>query len=204
MCITIFHKIGCQVKNVFLLNSIFHSLHHLRGQNVMPFFICLNVVISFLVQTHHHLESLIMSVWSEYIGIASIIISWILMLTKKLNYSIRYDFFCSGAMLIWISTWPPFFNEDSPVIFFFPLFLCFMTILVNLLCIQQASKIDAFTLGYLNKFNRNFFFNAGFIMAGVLYSLTQPENYRLFPNVMAILILKFTLDSIVEQTDLKN
>lgn len=170
----------------------------------MPFFICLNLAISFLVQTHHRFEALIMSVWSEYIGIASILISCILMLIKKLNHSIRYDFFCSGAMLIWISTWPPFFNEDSPVIFFFPLFLCFMTVLVNWLCIQQANKIDAFTLGYLKKFNRSRFLNAGFIMAGVLYSLTQPDNYLLFPNIMAILILKFTLDSIVEQTDLKN
>lgn len=163
----------------------------------MPFFICLNLIISFIVQTHYWLESILMSVWSEYLGVTCIIISILLMLAQKLTISNRYDLFCSGVLLVWISTWPPFFNPDSPVIFFYPLFFCFMTVLINFLFIQQASKIDSLTLSYLIKFNNNLFFHTGVIIAAVIYSLTQTDNYRLFPNIMAIMILKFALVSIV-------
>jgi hypothetical protein len=166
----------------------------------MPFFTCLSLTISFLVQTHHRYETLIQSVWSEYVGGACIIISVILMLMHKLTVSIRYDLFCSGSLLIWISTWPPFFNEDSPVIFYYPLFFCFMTVLVNILFIQQASKIDPLTLKYLKKFADNRLLHTGVIMAGVLYSLTDTDNYRLFPNIMVIMILKFGLVSILQIT----
>lgn len=168
----------------------------------MFFFICLSLLISYLVQTHHRFETLIMSIWSEYLGIVCIMISLILMLIQKLSLSIRYDLFCCGVLLVWISTWPPHFNEDSPVIFFYPLFFCFMTAILNIFCVQQASKIDALSLSYLKQFTENRFFHSGLLIAGVLVSLTltSGDNYLLFPNMMALLILKFTLLSILEQT----
>ncbi|MCX7089718.1 MAG: hypothetical protein NTV00_16910 [Methylococcales bacterium] len=164
----------------------------------MPFFICLSLAISFLVQSHHRLEAILLSVWTEYFGIGCIIVGILLMLARKLTLSIRYDLFCSGVLCVWISTWPPFFNPDSPVIFFYPLFFCFVTVAVNFLFIQQAATIDPLTLSYLIKFTNNRFFHTGLIMAGVLYSLTQTDNYRLFPNIMALMILKYALVSIVQ------
>ncbi|MEQ1638361.1 MAG: hypothetical protein ABL903_16900 [Methylococcales bacterium] len=71
---------------------------------------------------------------------------------------------------------------------------------MNFLFIQQASKIDPLTLSYLVKFNKTRYFHTGVIMLAVLYSLTQTDNYRLFPNIMAIMILKYALASIVENS----
>lgn len=164
----------------------------------MPFFICLNLLISFTVQTHMQLEPLLKSPPTEYLGIALVLLSIICMLRQSLTLALRYDLFCSGAVLIWISTWPPFFNQDSPVIFFYPLFFCFVSVMIHFVFIQQAEKVDSLSLHYMQVFAHKRFWHSVLLISGVLISLQLPEHYRVFPSIMALLLLQFALLSILQ------
>lgn len=164
----------------------------------MPFFICLDLVLGFLIQTHSRYQVFFLSEWSNYLGIVCVILAVSAMLAHKFSLSLRYDLFCCGCVLIWISTWPPFFNEDSPVIFFYPIYFCFITVFVTIGFIQQAPKIDVFTLSFMEKFNNLVFFNTYLLMGIVLVSLNLVENYLLFPTVMTLLLTKYAFSNILE------
>lgn len=106
----------------------------------MPIFICLNLLISYAVDAHNQLEQLFLSPTCEYLGILGAVVGILCFAFSKLSLAWRYEIFCCGAVLIWISTWPPFFNADSPVIFFFPLFFCFISVLTHFLFYSASGK----------------------------------------------------------------
>ena len=125
-------------------------------------------------------------------------VSVLAMFTYKFSLAQRYDLFCCGSVLTWISTWPPFFNEDSPVIFFYPVYFCFITVFVMVGFIQQASKIDAMTLRFLVKFNNAKVFNAGVLMGVVIFALNYIDHYLFYPTTMSVLIAKYAFSQIEE------
>lgn len=164
----------------------------------MPFFISLDLVLSYFIQTHSRYMAFFLSEWCNYLGIICMATSALAMLTHKFSLSQRFDLFCCGSVLTWISTWPPFFNEDSPVIFFYPVYFCFVTVFVMVAFIQQASKVDDMTLRFLVKFNDAKVFNTGVLMGIVIFALNYVENYLFYPTTMSVLIAKYAFSQIVE------
>lgn len=164
----------------------------------MPFFICLNLLISYAVNAHNQLERLFLSINCEYLGIALIVIGCVCISFAKLSLAQRYELFCSGTVLVWISTWPPNFNADSPVIFFFPLFFCLVTVLVHKVFILQAESIDLMSLKYIAALGRHNFWHTGVLVVSVIVSLTQIEHYRVYPSLLSLLLIKYAVLSILE------
>ncbi len=164
----------------------------------MPFFICLNLLISYAVNAHNRLEQFFLSSYCEYLGILLIVVSCICLAWPKLKLALRYELFCSGTVLVWISTWPPNFNADSPVIFFFPLFFCLVTVLVHKVFILQAETIDLMSLKYIALLGRHNFWHTGVLVVSVLVSLTQIEHYRVYPSLLSLLLIKYAVLSILE------
>ncbi len=125
-------------------------------------------------------------------------LSVLAMLTYKLNLSLRYDLFCCGSVLTWLSTWPSYFNEDSPVIFFYPIYFCLITVFITVGFIQQAQKIDSLSLTFMYKFNNAKLFNPYLLMGIVVFALNYIENYLFYPTVMTVLLAKYAFSSILE------
>jgi hypothetical protein len=164
----------------------------------MPFFISLDLALSFFIQTHSRFMVFFLSEWCNYLGIALMGFSSLALLARKLSLSLRFDLFCCGSILTWISTWPPFFNEDSPVIFFYPVYFCLLTVFVMAAFIQQAITIDEFTLHFLVKFNNAKIFNSWILMGIVIFALNYIDNYLFYPTTMSVLIAKFAFSRIAE------
>lgn len=164
----------------------------------MPCFICLNLIIAYAVHTHNSLEALLRAPLTEYVGLVGCVLGLGLLLWQKIGLAWRYDIFCSAASLIWISTWPPFFNEDSPVIFFYPLFFCFVSIAIHFGFVQQAAAIDSLSLSYMRAFAAKRVTHTLVLTGGVLVSLRLIEHYRMFPSIMVLLLFHYALLSILE------
>jgi len=114
---------------------------------------------------------------------------------KKFSYKLRYDLFASGALLVWVSYWPPFFRVDSPLFQYYPLYFAFITAFFSLVFITKRENMDEDAIVFLQWLSDSGRFNPSVIMLAVMVSLGLPQQFMLFPITLTLLVIRFTLAS---------
>jgi hypothetical protein len=170
----------------------------------MLVFILLSLALAFIVQTSNPLEKLLSEPFLLYVGIGGALAAIGGSLFKKGNFRIWYDLFASSILVTWFSYWKTQFNEDSPMFFFFPVYFAAMSAFISLAFINQCERLDDETLRYMRLLTQQNGLQPWVIMLGALGSLQLLNHYQVFPVMVTLLLLRFALDSCVEQNRRRN
>lgn len=164
----------------------------------MPIFIAFSLALCLLVQADSSLQSIFVTPLLIYSSLAVAIISIIGSLYKKFSAIIWYDIFSSSTLLFWFAYWRALFKDDSPIFFFYPLYFALMTAFVSLFFIVQRHKIDADSIRLMRDLSNKSIFQPWVVMLSVLGSLQFQQQFTLYPVMMTLLIIRFTLASCLE------
>ena len=164
----------------------------------MPLFIALSLALCFMVQSASSLESLLVTPILIYIGLTIAITSIFGSLLRKLSALIWYDIFSSSTLLVWFAYWKPLFKDDSPIFFFYPLYFALITAFVSLFFIGQRDKIDDESFQLMQSLSKKSIIQPWVVMVCVLGSLELQQHFMLYPVMMTLLIVRFTLASCLE------
>ena len=151
-----------------------------------------------MVQTGSVLQNALIAPLWIYAGLAAAVTGIFGSLFKKMSSLIWYDIFSSSALLVWFAYWKPLFKDDSPVFFFYPVYFALMTAFVSLFFIAQRDKIDDESLRLMRGLAENSIIKPWVIMLAVLGSLEVLQQFMLFPVMMTLLIMRFTLAGCLE------
>lgn len=149
--------------------------------------------LSYLVQTNHFLQAFLLEPAVCYGAIALGVICIIGTFFKKLPDAVGYDLFAGCATLAWFSDWKPHFTSDSPMFFFFPLYFSLIGAFASLAVIRSKQSIDAATRHYMKVFLEKSGLEPWLMMILVLLSLTLKDHFTVFPVLMTLLVLRYTL-----------
>lgn len=88
----------------------------------MYIFILLNMFLVFFLNSDSSVQLLFQSEYSLYIGIFLLVLNFVSIgsQTKRIPFSLCYDLFAVGSVLVWLSYWPPLLSNyrlTSPLIF---------------------------------------------------------------------------------------
>ena len=164
----------------------------------MPLFIALSLALCFMVQMASSLQNELVTPLLIYIGLVIAIISIFGSLFKKLPALIWYDIFSSSTLLVWFAYWKPLFKDDSPIFFFYPLYFALMTAFVSLFFIGQRDKIDDESFHLMQSLSKKSIIQPWVVMVCVLGSLELQQHFMLYPVMMTLLIVRFSLASCLE------
>jgi hypothetical protein len=167
----------------------------------MPLFIVFSLALCFLVQTASPLQDMLAGPLLMYISLAIAIISIFGSVFKKIWVIICYDIFSSSTLLVWFCYWKPLFKNDSPIFFFYPLYFALFTAFVSLFFISQRHKIDEVSFEFMQSLVKKILIQPWVVMVFVLGSLAFHENFTLYPVMMTLLIIRFTLASCLDGRD---
>jgi len=164
----------------------------------MPLFIALSLALCLMVQTASALQGALVTPLLIYIGLAVAVIGILGSLFKKLSSLVWFDIFSSGTLLVWFAYWKPLFKDDSPIFFYYPIYFALMTAFVTLFFIGQRHKIDDESFRLMQVFAKKSIIQPWVVMLCVLGSLELQQQFMLFPVMMTLLIMRFTLASCLE------
>jgi len=166
----------------------------------MPLFIILSLCLSYLVQASSPLQTVLISPIVINSGLALGIVSIIGIFFKKIKDTICYDLFACSTLLAWFASWKPFFNDQSPIFFFFPLYFALVTAFASLILIGRRQQIDRQTHSYMNAFIEKSGMEPWILMILILGSLRLQHHFMLFPVLMTLLLVRFTLSGCVQRS----
>ncbi|MFK5948116.1 MAG: hypothetical protein QM500_05030 [Methylococcales bacterium] len=161
----------------------------------MYIFILLNLLMAFVLKNDNIIRMFFLSDYALYLGegllAINFIAAWIKL--KKISYRMRYDLFAVGALLIWFAYWPPFFRQDSPLFYIYPLYFALITALFSLVFIKKPEQIKPDERAWLQWLSDTGRFNPFIIMVCVAISLFLPQQFMLFPLTISLLVMRFAL-----------
>jgi hypothetical protein len=164
----------------------------------MPVFIILSLCLCYLVETANPVQGLLISPLVNYLGIVFAAISIMGIFFKKIHDTICYDVFFSSTLFIWFASWKPFFDEQSPMFFFFPLYFALVAAFSSFILIGQRQKIDRQTHQYMKAFVEKSGMEPWILMILILGSLQLQHHFMLFPVFMTLLLVRFTLSGCLQ------
>lgn len=164
----------------------------------MPVFIILSLCLSYLVETASPFQTLLVSPVITYLGLAFAVISIIGVFFNKVPELMGYDLFASSALLTWFASWKPFFTEDSPMFFFFPLYFALAAAFASLILIGQRHRIDRQTYEHMRAFVEKSGMEPWILMILILGSLKLQHHFMLFPVLMSLFLVRFTLSGCLQ------
>jgi hypothetical protein len=159
----------------------------------MYIFTAIALGLTYLVQTNHFLQMIILKPTVCYGAIGLSIICILGTFFKKLPDAISYDLFAGCATIAWFSDWKPHFTSDSPMFFFFPLYFSLLAACASLIVIRHNYSIDPTTQHYMKAFIKKSGFEPWLIMIFVLISLALKQHFMLFPVFMTLLVIRYAL-----------
>ncbi|WP_394754568.1 hypothetical protein [Crenothrix sp.] len=165
----------------------------------MPLFIVLCLIFSFLVQSEHPIQHLLIAPWLTYtaVGLAALIMLGTL--CKKLKDLMWFDLFASLMLVAWFSYWKPLFVADAPMFFFFPVYFIVITAFVWVFFVGHRDRIDEQSFTYVQKFAQHPMMQPWLIMLYLLISLGLLEHFLQYPVAMTLLVLRFALSGCVQR-----
>ncbi|MCK5888746.1 MAG: hypothetical protein KAG19_02265 [Methylococcales bacterium] len=166
----------------------------------MFIFICLNLVIGLLVKMDMLERLFFLSDGLMMTGIFLLVIAAVAQIfkLKKVSWTWRYDLFAIGSLLVWFGYWPPFFREESPVFYAYPLYFAFVTAFFSLLVANGKAVIDTDEVKRLKGLPSFGMSNPLIVMGAVAASLYFPQHFMLYPITMTLLIIRFSLACCLE------
>ncbi len=170
----------------------------------MLVFISLSIAICFLIETASPLQTILASPPFIYVGLTGALLSIVAVFFKKLRDNIGYDAFSSSTLLLWFAYWKPMplFNGDSPIFFYFPLYLALMAAFFTLLLINQSQRIDKESLKYMQHLDKERVMPSWSLMLCVLGSLEVTQHYMLYPVLMTLLMLRFAFSRCLQENQM--
>ncbi|MGR8980799.1 MAG: hypothetical protein ACU84H_12025 [Gammaproteobacteria bacterium] len=166
----------------------------------MIIFIAISLILSFIVQTDNPLRSVLSSSPFIYVGLFGAVVSIIGSVLKKWPERFWTDIFASSALILWFAYWQPFFKEESPMFFFFPLFFAIIASFFSLAFITQRDKLDTDTLKHMRILSEQLGLQPWVIMLCILGSLELQEHFQVFPVMVTLLVLRYTLSRCIEKS----
>ncbi len=167
----------------------------------MPLFITFSLTLSYLAHSQSPYQDLFTSEITLYLGIACIAISLSGALIKIFSSNIWYDLFATGTLLTWFAYWHPLFKNDTPMFFLFPFFYAFLTILFYILLTSKKDRFDQESIEHMQYFSKKGQFHPGLIVTAILISLLLTNHYLLYPVLMSIFIVRYTMTSCLKGYD---
>ncbi len=155
----------------------------------MYIFLLINLFLGFYLKSNGSVISLFQSDYFLYAGVCLLTVSQ----SKRISFNLQYDLFAVGSILVWLSYWPPFFREESPVFYVFLLYFAFITAFFSLLFKTQKNKMSSDEIKNLQMLSSFVISNPLFVMVAVLISLAFPGHFLLFPLSITLLIIRFSL-----------
>ncbi|MDO9104095.1 MAG: hypothetical protein Q7U57_03950 [Methylovulum sp.] len=158
----------------------------------MFLFIAASLALCYLVQTASPLLNSLDSEIAVYAGglalgcMAGIIF-------HKRRAKIWCDVFACSTLIAWFAGWRPFFNEDSPIFFYFPVYFVFTAVFVELFFTDQHHKMDTATRQRMESMVKHVIAQPWMIMLGVLASLALQQHYLLYPVAMTLLLMRISI-----------
>lgn len=159
----------------------------------MPVFIIFGLSLCYLIQKQETILNVLASPLLTYISLGFCLLIIAGLLLKKIPQKYAYDGFAVNVLVVWYGYWQPFFSDDSPIYFSFPLYLVFMTAFVSLFFVNQRHRIDTQSFKFMHRVEKEVVIQPWLIMLGALSSLLLIDHYLLFPVLMTLLILRFAL-----------
>ena len=164
----------------------------------MPVFIILSLCLCYLVETANPVQEILTSPLFIDIGTGFAVICILGIFFNKLLENIWYDAFFSSALFIWFASWKPLFNDQSPMFFFFPLYFALAAAFASFVLIGGRQKIDRQTREYMKAFIEKSGMEPWILMIFILGSLQLQHHFMLFPVLMTLLLVRFTLSGCVQ------
>ena len=164
----------------------------------MPIFIIICLAICLMLQYDSSLPDYLVAPLLIYISLFVGIISFFCIMIKKLSFINWYDVFSSSVLLVWIAYWKPFFKDDSPIFFYYPLYFAIMTAFISLFFIGQRDKIDKQSFYFMHSLSKKKLIHPSVLMFFVLISLDLQQQFMLYPTMMTLLIMRFALAGCIE------
>lgn len=159
----------------------------------MPVFIVLCLVIALIVETGSPIQKLLLEPAVMYSGLTIGVIAMVGDFFSKIPEKIGYDLFASGTIVAWFVMWKPLFTKDSPIFFYFPVYLALLAALAALFFISQRRKIDKTSLGLMQSIVDSGVADPWMIMLWVFITLYLENHFLQFPVAMTLLITRQTL-----------
>jgi hypothetical protein len=159
----------------------------------MPLFIVLNLALTFFAQTNNAFKSILLMPLLTDISLGVALISLVGTLFKKTRNLIWYDLYSSAVLLVWFANWQSYFKEDSPMFFFYPLYYSILTALISLYVINARDKIDKDSLVIMQSLVNKAIIQPWVIMLCLYLSLEAKENFMLFPTLMTLYVIRYSL-----------
>ena len=165
----------------------------------MPIFIISCLLLSFLVKTESVYLPFLLNdaVWLISGGVA--IAFFVAGCLRKLSSSVWHDGFACGLLWAWYGNWQPLFNSEAPMFYLFPLYYAVLSGWMWLALINKCARFDQDSRESIIYFQHHLArFNTCGIGALVLLSLMLPDHYLLYPIVMTIFIVRYSLQRCLE------
>jgi len=161
----------------------------------MYIFILLNMFLVFFLNSDSSVQLLFQSEYSLYIGIFLLVLNFVSIgsQTKRIPFSLCYDLFAVGSVLVWLSYWPPFFREESPLFYVFSLYFSFITAFFSLLFKTQKESLGVDDIKNLQMLSNYRLTSPLIFLTTVIMSLVFPGHFLLFPVAITLLIIRFSL-----------
>ncbi len=161
----------------------------------MYIFLLMNLFLGFYLKSKGSVNLLFQSDYSLYIGVFLLTVNFVAMgvKSKRIPFNLQYDLFTVGSILIWLSYWPPFFREESPLFYVFSLYFAFITAFFSLLFKTQKENMGIDEIKNLQMLANYRLTNPLFFLTAVIMSLAFPGHFLLFPVAITLLIIRFSL-----------
>ncbi len=161
----------------------------------MYIFIFLNMFLVFFLNSDSFVKLLFQSEYSQYVGVFLLVLNFVAIgiQTKKIPFSLCYDLFAVGSILVWLSYWPLFFREGSPIFYVFSLYFSFITAFLSLLFKTHKESMSNDEIKNLQMLANYRLANPLVFLVAVIISLAFPGHFLLFPVAITLLIIRFSL-----------
>jgi hypothetical protein len=164
----------------------------------MPVFILFSLYLSYLAETGVPMHSALISPLVSNLGMGGAVISIVGIFFKKFNEIVWYDLFLSSALLTWFSSWRPFFNEQAPMFFYFPIYFALIAAFVSFILLGDKQRTDRQTSEVIKAFVEKSGMHPWILMLLILGSLQLQHHFMLFPVLMTLLLVRFTLSGYLQ------
>ncbi len=171
------------------MNFNYHKYNFIE----MPLFIVINLILSFFAQNDGAFKEIIINPFLMDICLGFAGISLIVSFVKKWQLNITYDVFASSVLVVWFSYWQPYFKDDAPMFFVYPVYFAMLTAVISLIVIGHQSYIDKVTLRAMLSLSSRTIIQPWIIMICLFISLELHQNFLFFPTMMTLLIIRFGL-----------
>jgi hypothetical protein len=164
----------------------------------MLVFISLALALCYIEESANVLQTLLASSFFIYAGLTIASASIVGLFIEKIPEKIGYEVFSSSTLFVWYAYWktlPLFKFGDSPIFFYFPLFLAVMSAFITLFLSNQNHRIDKVSLSYMRHLEEERLIPSWSLMLCVLISLVLEEHYTLYPVLMTLLMLRFAFSN---------